>query len=85
MSSPTALGSAGVTLLAMSCWVVSGTFIVAHNVNHHRWITIPWVAGVAILLAGFFGRWGLTDNHAIRMLEDGQAVEAERRRIATRL
>jgi hypothetical protein len=84
------LGAAAVIFAFGSCFVVLGTFLVAHPSNALHRLSLPGVAWAALLLAGYLARTGWTDNHGIRTLPEATAglereLIAERPKLEQRL
>jgi hypothetical protein len=70
-----AAGTAAVTIAAAASFAATGALL-AHVINRHFSVSIPYALLLLLVAAGLFARWELTDNHAVRELAGAEA-EAE--------
>lgn len=67
-------GTAAIVVAAASSFAVTGALL-AHVVNRHFSVSIPYALLLLLTAAGLFARWGLSDNHAVREIAGPAAIE----------
>lgn len=77
------MGTASIVMAAAASLAVTGA-LAAHYINRHYSVTLPYLLAVLLLGAGLLARWGITDNHAVRLVVAGPERTQEQERAFVR-
>jgi hypothetical protein len=67
-------GTTTIAVAAAASLAVTGALL-AHWINRHYAVSIPYALLLLVLAAGLFARWGLSDNHAVREVAGAAGAE----------